>query len=201
MKKYIFIVALATLTAALIKQYYDKTHPAPASVAVKEDAAVIDTIPCFDDDETLAWVDLGLPSGTLWCDRDYEGAYLDYEALKNFGDNLPSMEQWKELFDYCSFGCDEASGTLYAVGSNGNKLLFPPDLMMDVAYGGFGAWDDGYWSYWTRTVKEDAPNGCPSVASFSKQEKSLWESHSLAFFSVRLVKQGVTNASPLETHE
>ena len=35
------------------------------------------------------YVDLGLPSGTLWKDKNESGQYKFQDALKKFGDNLP----------------------------------------------------------------------------------------------------------------
>lgn len=50
------------------------------------------------------FVDLGLPSGTLWASdylKDTEGKvrYLPYMEAKEH--SLPSIEQWKELEQYC----------------------------------------------------------------------------------------------------
>ena len=56
-------------------------------------------------DEKTEYVDLGLPSRTLWS-TDYEhkqgeGGYLflPYEKAENF--KLPTKEQWEELFSKC----------------------------------------------------------------------------------------------------
>lgn len=69
------------------------------------------------------YVDLGLPSGTLWKDRNEEGFYSYDEAVKRFGNKLPSKEQYEELKDKCSWTW---IGNGYkVVGPNGNSIVLP----------------------------------------------------------------------------
>jgi len=79
------------------------------------------------------FVDLGLPSGTLWA-ADYEKEdgkikYLPYDKASAF--SIPTEEQWKELFNICRFECwsndikwGESKVFYYFVGPNGNRLQF-----------------------------------------------------------------------------
>lgn len=69
-------------------------------------------------------VDLGLPSGTLWKDKNEDGGFYTYEqALSKFGSNLPSREQFEELKSKCSWTW---TGNGYKVtGSNGNSIVLP----------------------------------------------------------------------------
>ncbi len=78
----------------------------------------------YDD---IEYIDLGLPSGTLWATK-YIGAteespfgikmvYNDANRYK-----LPSYEQWKEL-SKCKRTCGESIITF--TGLNGNKLILP----------------------------------------------------------------------------
>ncbi|HJJ45480.1 MAG TPA: hypothetical protein O0Y17_00165 [Methanocorpusculum sp.] len=47
--------------------------------------------------DPAGYVDLGLPSGTLWKDKNESGGFYTYdEAMKAFGNNLPTMEQFEE---------------------------------------------------------------------------------------------------------
>lgn len=88
------------------------------------------------------YVDLGLPSGTLWKDQNEIGGFCTYEqAMALFGNDLPTKEQFEELTILCNWtwtgsgykvegpsgksitlpaaghrGCD---GTVSSVGSNG----------------------------------------------------------------------------------
>ena len=79
------------------------------------------------------FVDLGLPSGTLWA-ADYEKEdghikYLPYDKASTL--SIPTEEQWKELFNICRFECSidnskwgESKVFYYFVGPNGNRLQF-----------------------------------------------------------------------------
>lgn len=68
------------------------------------------------------YVDLGLPSGTLWKAIN-EGMYDWDTAMRKFGDKMPSQGQWEELKDYCTWTW---TGNGYKVsGSNGNSIVLP----------------------------------------------------------------------------
>ena len=77
------------------------------------------------------YVDLGLPSGTLWSDdyvmRDGEVLYWAYgEASKK---SIPSEEQFNELLKNCEWRCAREGKLLVAkcIGPNGNVLRFRGD--------------------------------------------------------------------------
>ena len=87
-------------------------------------------IPVDLRDNKTVFVDLGLPSGTLWS-ADYEREdekviFLPYKTAENY--NLPTEEQWKELFETCErHGKYNTYGDLYSVtfiGPNGNSIDF-----------------------------------------------------------------------------
>ncbi len=99
------------------------------------------------------YVDLGLPSGTLW-KKVNEGTettnfgqtnYTYDEAVKKYGGKLPTQTQWKELKDNCKWYW-EGNGYKF-VGPNGNSIYLPAAGFLDCdgnvrdlnAYG-------GYWS-------------------------------------------------------
>jgi hypothetical protein len=77
----------------------------------------------YDNSNSSAetYVDLGLPSGTLWKSAAEIGFY-DYDAaLKKFGNKIPSYEQFEELKDICSW---DWNGVGYTVsGRNGNSII------------------------------------------------------------------------------
>lgn len=127
------------------------------------------------------YVDLGLPSGTLW--KAYnDGAHFTYhEAVHFFGDNLPTQEQYEELKAFCDWqwtgsGCK-------AIGPNGNSIYFPASgyrlctgvLRVEGVYG----------HYWSRTASRSDIAYALSFGSISVELDS-----SLSCFekSVRLVK-------------
>lgn len=84
------------------------------------------------------FVDLGLPSGTLWS-ADYEmengkTLYVPYEQATAY--NIPTNDQWEELKKYASwdFQIDKEHNSLIiikCVGPNGNSLLFKPTGEME----------------------------------------------------------------------
>lgn len=47
------------------------------------------------------YVDLGLPSGTLWKNKDESGYYSYKTAVSMYGNNLPTKKQYEELVKYC----------------------------------------------------------------------------------------------------
>lgn len=94
--------------------YRDKENDTPVNLADSDDK----------------YVDLRLPSGTLWA-ADYERTddgkllYLTYEEAKKKGYKLPTKEQWDELFDQCKHSHHGACTCLSEIvfcGCNGNKL-------------------------------------------------------------------------------
>lgn len=74
-----------------------------------------------------SFVDLGLPSGTFWKDKNETGGWNNYftyeQALNQFGDRLPTKEQLQELKDKCTWIW---TGSEYKViGPNGNFIVMP----------------------------------------------------------------------------
>lgn len=68
------------------------------------------------------YVDLGLPSGTLWKTSN-ESGYYSKDELYEFGYNLPSSDQWEELMEYCSW---KWTGNGYRItGQNGKSIHLP----------------------------------------------------------------------------
>lgn len=87
-------------------------------------------IPLELRDNKTEYIDLGLPSRTLWS-TDYEkldGArlYLPYEKAEYL--KIPTQEQWEELKNLCrweyEFRSDSALYSAKCVGPNGNVLTF-----------------------------------------------------------------------------
>lgn len=82
-----------------------------------------------EKEKRAEFVDLGLPSGTLWA-ADYEKSadgevlYLPYEQAKEM--KLPTDEQWREIIECCKWDCviiDEKVINI-CVGSNKNFIVF-----------------------------------------------------------------------------
>ena len=69
------------------------------------------------------YTDLGLPSGTLWKNLNATGIYAYAEAVTQFGNRLPTVEQWEELKTECQWSW---TGNGYKVtGLSGNSITLP----------------------------------------------------------------------------
>ena len=95
------------------------------------------------------YVDLGLPSGTLWA-NDYETendsiAYYTHEEASKF--SIPSTEQWKELKDCCcwkyvtKYGLPEDSKLeeVICIGPNGNSIRFNVTGFFELVHANIGS--------------------------------------------------------------
>lgn len=80
-----------------------------------------------DSEASGKYVDLGLPSGTKWKDvNESTGEFNLYsydQAIQNFGDKIPTKEQFEELQTCCMWTW---TGNSYKiVGPNGKNILLP----------------------------------------------------------------------------
>ena len=117
--------------------------------------------PCAQDAYDEKFIDLGLPSGTLWS-RDYlqhegETDYLPYVEAKKL--DIPSEDQWYELITNCKI--QQVTGaTGYEctkiVGLNGNVLTLRSAGFKD--FGTHGKDSGGYPVFWLRSTTEDNMN-------------------------------------------
>lgn len=69
------------------------------------------------------YVDLGLPSGTLWKNQNEEGYFVAQRAKTLFGGELPSEAQFRELIYNCVW-IRQNNGFLIE-GPNGNTIFLP----------------------------------------------------------------------------
>lgn len=99
------------------------------------------------------WVDLGLPSGRLWAARNALPGGCQFcthkEAVEEFGDKLPSNEDWQELLDNCRAKWNKRRRGYTLTGPNGNTIFLPANGIVEASFGegihnkGFTGW---YWS-------------------------------------------------------
>ena len=112
-------------------------------VTDKEKGEVLPAVPA-------GYVDLGLPSGTLWKDQNEAGGFYSYDqAAAKFGSSLPTKEQLEELKNSCRWtwngngykvegpsgesivlpaaGCRYCDGSVHDVGSDGNYWSSTPN--------------------------------------------------------------------------
>ena len=95
--------------------------------------------------QNAVWVDLGLPSGTLWKYQNEPGFYTYDESVELFGSQLPERRYLVELKNYCAWTW---SGDGYKVtGPNGQSIFLPAagycDCLGDVGNVGMYGY---YWS-------------------------------------------------------
>ena len=97
------------------------------------------------------YVDLGLPSGTLWKAENEDCGLISYDQAYNFyGSSLPTKEQLEELKNYCLWTW---TGNGYNVKGKNGESIFLPAAGFRVCGGGVSlVGSDGY--YWSST-----PNG------------------------------------------
>ena len=89
---------------------YQPTHqPTPSSVEISN----------------MEWVDLGLPSGTLWAKYDVNGKTSFMGAKMSYGSHVPSRTNAYELSKCCTIKWDDSAHALVFTGPNGNSISFP----------------------------------------------------------------------------
>lgn len=135
------------------------------------------------DYNTLAeFVDLGLPSGTFWKDKNEAGGFYFYvQALEKFKDMLPTMEQYQELREECRW-IWTGSGYL-VIGPNGNSINLPASGDHGCDGSIYGVDEYGY--YWSST-----PDDLGNVwyILFNSDKVDLVDGPNCPGFSVRLVQ-------------
>ena len=127
------------------------------------------------------WIDLGLPSGTLWKDQNEAGGFYSYDqAMAKFGNNLPTKEQLEELKNSCRWTWN---GNGYKVeGPNGESIVLPAAGCRGCDGSVYDVGSDGdYWS--------SSPNGSERVwyLDFDSGKVVMRDSSRCYGQSVRLV--------------
>ena len=139
------------------------------------------------DLEKQGYVDLGLPSGTMWREWNEGDSFYNYdEAKRKFGKRLPSKKQWKELENKCKWRW--TSSGYNVCGTNGNEIFLPAsgvrlcdDSEVDVGAKGF---------YWSSTTWSPIPgdSGDPVGIYLFPDTLTGAVSHPCCGMSVRLVQ-------------
>lgn len=74
-------------------------------------------------EKKINYIDLGLPSGTLWADKSDGEYYTKYQAAKKFGKNIPTSKQVKELITKCNWEWDKEKIGYKVTGPNGKSIF------------------------------------------------------------------------------
>ena len=187
MKKIILLAAIFCMPAMLLNA---------APVRKKPSTQAVET--------AMTYVDLGLPSGTLWAASNEDEFYTYPDAVAKFGDVLPSKAQWEELKETCRWEWDKKLGCV-VTGPNGNKINLPcvGYYTCDGEFRGKGE----YGEYWTRN---NNPSNTMNAWIFDI-EANLYVcdlSYQCYRLSIRLVKnhpaknvQPVQQVQPVSTQE
>lgn len=110
------------------------------------------------------YVDLGLPSGTKWKSSNETGGkngfYTYDEAVKAFGNKLPTKEQLEELHYYCKWVWLSDKRAYKVTGLNGNFIVLPAAGTRSCAVSGSVTNVGGFGYFWSST-----PDGSASAWS------------------------------------
>lgn len=129
------------------------------------------------------YVDLGLPSGTLWKTYNENGFFSYYDAVNRFGTKLPTRNQFDELIENCTWSWN---GSGYKItGPNGNFIVLPAAGSRTKNKGDVeGVGSTGtYWSSISKELYSDDAF-CLSISSTYHFTLFHYKRHG---FSVRLV--------------
>lgn len=120
------------------------------------------------------FIDLGLPSKTLWGIFNASKSDLSLsDAVKIYGDLLPTKEQVQELINECTWTFDRDKNGFSVNGKNGNSIFLP---LKDKVFG----------FYHTRSVLDDKHYIALSIDEIHKGELFSSLMDSAAF--IRLVR-------------
>lgn len=151
----------------------------------------------FVEDE-IEYVDLGLPSGTLWAKDSLKDG--DEKCLLTFDEAnmlcIPSAEQWEELQTHCRWvliNNSHATITAKCIGRNGKFILFS----FFESFIKPGGWRDGHGEggeFWLKSVFDSTDGKAPTAYFYKRKgdnELTFRKTSSCDTgyrFTVRLVK-------------
>lgn len=130
------------------------------------------------------YVDLGLPSGTLWKATNESDFYNYDSAVNKYGEKLPSQEQWCELKDYCKWTWN---GSGYKVSGDNGKFIVLPGAGCYYPSGLFS--DDSCGYYWSSTPDDKSEDGYVWGLNFHSGSMYVDSDDPVIWRSVRLVQK------------
>lgn len=133
----------------------------------------------------LLYVDLGLPSGKLWARRNRRRHLPHPEALQRYGDVMPSIEDWRELSQYCTRKWCPARGGYLLKGPNGKKMFLPANGFYDHTRKAIVHRDMGY--YWSNTTYNTGAGHAVYFYSFGEDGVRIFINRPGDGFSIRTI--------------
>jgi hypothetical protein len=99
------------------------------------------------------YVDLGLPSGKVWKCENERGSYNFDDAMRLYGNKVPSNDDWRELKDNCRW---EWQSFIFnkgykVIGPNGNSIFLPVNMHFSGGGGKGGAYISSSRHKYTKT--------------------------------------------------
>lgn len=146
--------------------------------------------PVILQDDNTEYVDLGLPSGTLWSSdylkEDGKNVYLPYcQAIKY---NIPTEEQFNELKNRCMIKGHYSGNVGYytIIGPNGNSI----DIEIDCLYqGNERTFRPKEVAYWLKEDTEDNESTSKPYARLSESNRHVQYRFSGYKLPIRLVRK------------
>lgn len=146
-------------------------------------------IPVDLRDGNTEYVDLGLPSGTLWsADFEIDGEdviYHPYEDAEKYG--IPTKEQFNELLESCKWEFKYISSNAReytCIGPNGNHIVFSS---RGYKLAGTKREIEKIF-FWVKSTSEDLTREAVYLYYHSGEIKKLTEMFSGSMLPLRLVK-------------
>ena len=132
------------------------------------------------------FVDLGLPSGLLWAEKQEEGYYTHEEAVKKYGEALPQPEEFVELWRVCKWDWNKERKGYTVTGPNGNSIFLAASGYRYRASGDLnGVGSYGY--YWS--AAQNSADGAYGLRFTSGGVYPLYGSNRAYGFSVLPVRR------------
>lgn len=115
---------------------YHNVYPADVDTSRLETRLIDNSYRHYIQRSPFEYVDMGLPSGTLWGSYSQDTTLIWTDALNTYGKQVPSKEQYKELFEYSTIKY-LGFNAIEVTSHNGNKILLDTSFL------------------WTRSEKDD----------------------------------------------
>lgn len=183
------LTACEKLAAELVGKKIQTTTTYKAPTISHSSSSSSSSTPTPASQPQSEFVDLGLPSGTIWKTANEGGTYTRFtynEAYGRFRGKLPSYEQWMELKNNCTWAKSVKNGVkgLVGYGPNG-KTIFLPAVGFQLEDGTLVLVEQSGF-YWTSS--KAGGSSAYDFVFYLSGEVMLDGARSTCMMSVRLIK-------------